>query len=91
MAIPQNFRFLDRKDEDDDTILIIVNASGRILEYEGSPHPTECRQRRMAWGSGADVALSAMAMGKTAKEAVRASCAVYNDCGLGVDVLTLKP
>jgi hypothetical protein len=42
-----------------------------------------------ACGSGRDMALMAMHLGKSAFEAVRLTCELSVDCGNGIDVLEL--
>jgi ATP-dependent protease HslVU (ClpYQ) peptidase subunit len=44
----------------------------------------------MAWGSGRDFALGAMAMGATAREAVAVACRFNVYCGNGIDAFDLK-
>ena len=62
--------------------------------YHGSLKPKfdEMKQKVedqfAAWGSGRDFALTAMHLGKSAREAVEIACLFENGCGNGVDVLT---
>ena len=83
--------FPERLRSKDCYVDLIVIDNGKILEYENSPFPTEIEDTIMAIGSGRDFALSAMYLGKTAKEAVEIACLFDSGCGNGVDVLTVEP
>lgn len=67
------------------TLLVIEN--GRVKSYEEGPHPIELEDTFYACGSGRDYAMAALALGKTAVEAVQLACRFDTDCGMGWDVL----
>ena len=76
------------KDRNDGPSIMVIDA-GRIILYGTSPLPTEYEDKIFASGSGRDFALTAMHLGKTAREAVEVACLFENGCGNGVDELTL--
>lgn len=43
----------------------------------------------MAWGSGRDYAMGAMARGANAKEAAEIAMRFDNGCGMGIDVVSV--
>jgi hypothetical protein len=71
-------------DADSTGRLIVIRKEG-VYEYESGPDPTVLRTSRYARGSGRDFALTAMHLGKSAEDAVRITCELCTDCGLGVD------
>lgn len=73
-------------DADDGTLIVI--EEGKVLVYEGQPHPFVIEDTFAAFGSGRDYAMAAMALGQDAQQAVELACRFENGCGMGVDVLT---
>lgn len=76
-----------QKSKDDFVRFVVIEKSGRILEYELTPYPVVVEDRTIAVGSGRDYALAAMHLGKNAQEAVKVACALDIYCGNGIDVL----
>lgn len=68
--------------------LIIADASGAAT-IEQEPVEIDVLEPFMAWGSGRDYALGAMAMGANARQAVVVACRFAFSCGLGIDVWDL--
>ena len=56
--------------KDDDWNDLIVVDHGKIFHYEKLPVPQPVESKFMAWGSGRDIAMGAMAMGADARKAV---------------------
>jgi ATP-dependent protease HslVU (ClpYQ) peptidase subunit len=83
-------KFPKHQETDDKWVgLVRITPDKRILKYERSPFPMDYTQMgKMAWGSGRDYALAAMAMGADAVKAVEVACQFESTCGLGVDFLT---
>lgn len=77
-------------DKDCPAKLVIVWLDGKIDVYEHTSAPIRFLDPFMAWGSGRDFAIAAMALGKTAREAVELACRFNIDCGNGVDELRHK-
>ena len=74
---------------DIDTDLIVVTQDEIAVYYE-SPIPCPfSKDMQLAWGSGAQAAMGAMAHGATAAQACEAACAVNVYCGLPVISLSL--
>ncbi len=71
------------------TKLIVFSASG-VLEYETSHHGVPVKEPFFAWGAGKDLAIGAMAMGASAREAVKVASRYNVLCGLGVTALTVR-
>lgn len=76
-----------QKDKDDWCRLIVVGEDGARF-FERQPVAMKVEDKFSAWGSGRDFALTAMHLGKNAREAVEIACLFENGCGNGVDVLT---
>ena len=70
---------------------IVIQDDGTIWLIERTPHHIEYHDPFFAIGSGRDFAMAAMALGKSAKEAVELACQFDVGCGNGVDVLELQP
>lgn len=70
-------------------LIVVENGIARMYEQETVPLIVE--DPFMAWGSGRDFAMGAMAMGATAKEAVEVANRFCTSCGLGVDVIECAP
>ncbi len=69
---------------------LAITPDGRILKYENSAYPIDFTESgSYAFGSGRDIAMAALFLGKSAKEAVEVACALDVTCGNGVDTLTL--
>lgn len=89
-ALPKAFRHVEPRDDDGIAVVIVIHPSGEVWQYENTPYPTRCRQRRMAWGCGREIALAGMKLGLDAKAAVRLTCELDAMCGMGVDTLTFQ-
>jgi hypothetical protein len=70
--------------------LVVVVATGDILQYTTGPHPSLLAQKHCAFGAGRDFAMAAMVCGKSAAEAVCVACELCVNCGNGIDTLTLE-
>lgn len=70
--------------------MMVVEPSGRILQYENTPDPIVIENRFWAIGSGRDFAMAAMFLGQGASHAAEVACALDLGCGNGVDVLCLE-
>lgn len=68
--------------------LIVADKNGCRC-YEDSPFPLPVEQQYMAWGSGRDYAMGALAMGADARKAVEIASKFCITCGLGVDAFDL--
>ena len=66
------------------TRLIVARASG-VFFFEREPHAQKVEEPFMAWGSGRDYAMGAMAMGASAEEAVEVAIRFSTTCGNGID------
>jgi hypothetical protein len=75
-------------DEDGDSKgTLIVIERGIVRAYYGTSCPSVYEDRFFATGSGRDIALAAMHLGKTARQAVDL-CSLFDvNCGNGVDEL----
>ena len=69
----------------------MVIKGGRIFWYDHTLLPFEVTLPFFAIGSGAELAIGAMAAGKSAREAVEIACEHDINCGMGVDVLEVNP
>lgn len=74
-----------QKDKDDWSSMIVVQPNGTVFVYEQWGEPIETFDEYMAWGSGRDFAIGAMAMGADAKRAVEIASQFSTDCGMGVE------
>ena len=77
-----------QRDPDKWAGLLVVYRDGTLHRYEHTPHPVVFEDATHALGSGRELALMAMHLGKTAKEAVELACLFDSGCGNGVDTLT---
>lgn len=68
------------------TRLIIAPIGGKPYWFGRMPYPIMCDNHFAAWGSGRELALGALAMGASAKEAVEVANRLGLYSGLGVDV-----
>jgi 20S proteasome alpha/beta subunit len=70
----------------DDWAQLIIFEPGRPpYSYERQPTKQIVEDSFMAWGSGRDFALGAMAVGATARESVAVACQFDVYCGHGID------
>lgn len=87
-ADPAKFPF-DVQTKEDWSRLIVASASG-VVVYERLPEPQEVEDSFDAWGSGADFAIGALAMGADACQAVAVASRFDAFCGFGVESFTLR-
>ena len=71
------------------TRLIVVSCQG-VKYYEIQPVAQMVEDPYMAWGSGRDYAMGALAMGASAVQAVEIASRFCVTCGGGVDVMPVK-
>jgi len=77
--------------DDGDTLTSLIVASKKgLVVYEQCPTPILFRDKLQAWGSGASVALGALAMGADSKKAVEIACKFDIYCGMGIDAITVR-
>ncbi len=69
---------------------LIVAKKGELWIYGQDSLPLTIADKFHAWGSGAEFAIGAMAMGATAEEAVLVANRHCASCGHGVDVIDLE-
>lgn len=71
---------------------LLVNEKGVPFMFT-SPwlRPFRVTEKLIALGSGGDLALGAMAAGAPARKAVSIACRFDPDCGMGIDVVRVKP
>ncbi|WP_316415289.1 hypothetical protein [Mesoterricola silvestris] len=69
----------------DDWSRLIVVENGKAFTYEHLPVPVPVEDPFMAWGSGCDFAMGALAMGADARMAVEIASRFSDSCGMGVD------
>lgn len=79
-----------KRDQDSESWsrLIVVTVSG-IVAYESLPIDVQNLEPFMAWGTGRDFAMGALACGKTAREAVEVACRFDIYSGNGSEEFTL--
>ena len=77
-----------QRDKDIWATFLVIHPDKTILKYEHTPYPLRFHDLIFAIGSGRDFALAAMALGRTAQEAVEVACNFDNGCGNGLDYLT---
>lgn len=80
-----------QRDKDDWSRLIVVKPRGLVVVYEQWPTGFHPEDKFLAFGSGRDYAMGAMAMGADARRAVEIASHFCTSCGMGVDALTLEP
>lgn len=68
----------------------IIATARNVEHYEQTPFPIDVHEPFMAWGSGRDFALGAMAAGKNAIQAVEITCQLCVSCGNGIQAYDLK-
>lgn len=87
-AVPEKFP-PQARDRDDYVNFITVLSTGVVMEYTRSPFP-HCITDRMAIGSGRDFAVTAMYLGRGAREAVEIASVFDVNCGNGADAYILE-
>jgi ATP-dependent protease HslVU (ClpYQ) peptidase subunit len=70
--------------------MLVIEPSGKILQYENTPDPIVIENKFWAIGSGRDYAMAAMHLGHSARVAAEVACALDVGCGNGVDTLDLQ-
>jgi len=79
-----------QNDAENNAVLVVASKDG-VREYGfGAPFPVVQIDPYLAWGSGKDVALGALAMGATAEQAVNIASRLVTTCGNGVDVYKVR-
>lgn len=81
------------QDSDVDFQILCINMKTKELRYyddTGLGTPVIISQDYFAIGSGCEFALTALFLGKTAKEAVEITSALCPDCGEGLDLIELS-
>lgn len=73
--------------EDVDLIVVLPNGNA-LLALDNALTMEPLPRKQWAIGSGAQLALGAMAMGATAERAVQVASSLSVNCGGGVDILT---
>lgn len=71
------------------TRLIVATAAG-VKVYERQPVAMHVHEKYMAWGSGRDYAIGAMAFGADAEHAISIACHFDAGCGMGFDIMDLR-
>ena len=71
------------------TRLLVADKDG-VVFYEREPRAQKVEEPFMAWGSGRDFAMGAMAMGADARQAVEVASRFSTNCGGGVDWYDLQ-
>lgn len=87
-AIPSAYPTYQRDKEE--WCRLIVASTNRVLYFERSPYPFEVHDPYLAWGSGRDFAMGALAMGADAIKAVEITSLFSTSCGHGVDAYDIK-
>lgn len=75
-----------KSQEGEDWARLVVLSEGKVFEYENTPVRQPLIAPFMAWGSGADFAMGAMAAGCNAARAVEIASGLCASCGYGVSV-----
>lgn len=75
---------------DDSCLFIAIRSDGVIERYESSAYPIIVEEKFFAVGSGRDYARAAMYLGVDARTAVDVACKFDENCGNGIDTLTLE-
>lgn len=81
----------DFPDKDHKADLLVIQPNCLVTVYEGGCGPCLFEDQQYAFGHGRDFATAAMALGKSAREAVELTCRFDIYCGGGVDTLTFEP
>lgn len=78
------------QDKNDPCLLVVMDiVDGEVFYYEALPEKIYILDKFMAWGSGRDVALGAMAMGADARKAVEITSLFDCNCGDGCDAIDI--
>lgn len=83
--------FPESQKGDDFARFMVIDKDKRILIYEKSPHPLVMEGKRMAIGSGADFAMTAMYLGMSAHDAVGIAIELCESCGGEIQELRRLP
>lgn len=89
-ANPDALPARQKADKDSATALLVVTRKGELLHFNGGAFPITIEDKTFAMGCGRDYAITAMHLGKTAREAVEVACLFDLGCGNGIDTLTLE-
>lgn len=81
---------LSHEDDQSTFLLIEKNAKAYWLTWPWL-RSVEIAEPFIAFGSGGDYAMGAMAMGAGAKRAVSIACQLDPNCGKGIDVVRVRP
>lgn len=73
----------------DDWTRLIVASANEVIVFERQPVGQLLEEPFMAWGSGRDYAMGAMAMGASAGQAVEVASRFDINTGLGVDLFCI--
>ena len=76
-----------KRENDEFASVLVVYRNGPVVRYENRGVGFVVYDAFTASGSGRDFALMAMHLGKTAEEAVRLTCELSTECGMGVSTL----
>lgn len=74
---------------DDYQMVLVVRTDRRVFTYARSAYPFEMEDRFHAIGSGRNFAMTAMHLGMSAANAVRVTCELCTECGVGIDTMEL--
>lgn len=80
----------DYPDGKHECIVLVVRPGGHIHLFDEGPTPIDIEDSYVAIGSGRDFAMAAMYMGASAEEAVAVASHFENNCGRGIDTLSLR-
>ena len=79
------------QNKDDPCLLVVMDTyDGKVFYYEALPEKIFILDKFMAWGSGRDIALGAMAMGADARKAVEIASQFDCNCGNGCDAVDVS-
>lgn len=78
------------QDKDNWSRLIVVEQNASCYYYEQFGQPINMLGEYLAWGSGRDFALGALAMGADARKAVEVANQFCISCGMGVEAYDLE-
>ena len=76
--------------DDSHACVVAVMPDGALVEWNGDHPPDIIRAPFAAWGSGADIALGAMAFGASAEEAVKAAASIDHATGGDITALSVR-
>lgn len=86
-AVPDEFP-KSNTSPDSGCSLVAIRPDLTVWKYESGPQPMQFEGPIVAFGSGDESALIAMACGKSAAEAVLLVQRYNTSCGMGLDILT---